>query len=79
MSTARKKDLEQFISECFNENYAALTNETGQSLSLKQQESALQQVIYYLYRLWDVAEKVTETEVKLILPNQKTKKNRKYN
>lgn len=79
MSAARKIELEEFIQECFSENYSSMVHETGQSLSLKQQEAALQQVLYYLYRMWDIAEKVTETEVKLVLPGQKTRKNRKYN
>lgn len=79
MSTARKIELEDFIQECFNENYSSMVHETGQNLSLKQQEAAIQQVLYYLYRMWDIAEKVTETEVKLVLSGQKTKKNRKYN
>ena len=79
MSAARKIELEQFLKECFSENYSSMVHETGQSLSLKQQEAALHQVLYYLYRMWDVAEKVSETEVKLVLPGQKTRKNRKFN
>lgn len=79
MSAARKIELEDFIHECFSENYTSLASETGKSLSLKQQEAAIQQVVYYLYRMWDIAEKVTETEVKLVLPGQRTRKNRKYN
>lgn len=79
MSAARKIELENFIKECFSENYSSMVHETGQNLSLKQQEAALQQVLYYLYRMWDVAEKVSETEVKLVLPGQKTRKNRKFN
>lgn len=79
MSAARKIELEDFIQQCFSENYSSMVHETGQNLSLKQQEAAIQQVIYYLYRMWDIAEKVTETEVKLVLSGQKTRKNRKYN
>ena len=79
MSAARKIDIEEFIHECFSENYTSLSSETGKSLSLKQQEAAIQQVVYYLYRMWDIAENVTETEVKLVLPGQRTRKNRKYN
>lgn len=79
MSAARKIEIEDFIHECFNDNYTSLSSETGKSLSLKQQEAAIQQIIYYLYRMWNIAENVTETEVKLILPGQRTRKNRKYN
>ncbi len=79
MSAARKIELEEFIQECFSENYSSMVHETGQSLSFKQQQAAIQQVLYYMYRMWDIAEKVTETEVKLVLPGQKTSKNRKYN
>jgi len=79
MSAARKIELEEFIHECFGENYISIASETGKSLSLKQQEAAIQQVVYYLYRMWDIADNVTETEVKLVLAGQKTRKNRKYN
>lgn len=79
MSAARKIEIEDFIHECFNDNYTSLSSETGKSLSLKQQEAAIQQIVYYLYRMWDIAENVTETEVKLVLPGQRTSKNRKYN
>jgi hypothetical protein len=65
-------DIEDRIREFFAENFETLRLEGGHSLAPEVKEAALQQVFLYWRKLKDVAEKVTDTEVKLNLPLQKT-------
>jgi hypothetical protein len=62
----------------FEVNYESLKLEGGHSISRDFKELAFQQVLLYWQKLRDVAENVTDTEVKLTLPNQKTPKQRDY-
>lgn len=71
-------DTEEFIREAFERNFERLRFESGHSLSTEVKEAALQQVLFYWRRLREVAERITETEVKLNLPGQKTPKGRKF-
>jgi hypothetical protein len=71
-------EVEEFIRQAFAENAELLRFEGGHSLAPAAQEAALQQVLLYWRKLRDVAEKVTETEVKLNLPAQTTPKGRKF-
>jgi hypothetical protein len=71
-------DTEEFIREAFDRNFDRLRFESGHSLSPEVKEAALQQVLFYWRRLREVAERITETEVKLNLPGQKTPKGRKF-
>lgn len=67
-----QNDIESKIEEFFEENFEALRMESGHSLSPEAKIAALQQVQLYWQRLRHVAEKVTDTEVKLNLPEQQT-------
>lgn len=72
-STVKEK-----IREFFEQNYAAMQLETGYGLAEDVRQEALQQVLMYFTKLRDVAEKVTETEVKLTLPDQRTPARRRF-
>jgi len=71
-------EIEQQIDRLFNENYELMRLEGGHALSADVKRAALLQVIYYWRKMRDVAENVTETEVKLNLPEQITPQGRKY-
>ena len=66
------------IKERFEENYELLRLEGGHSMTENIKELALNQVIYYYKKMKEVATRVTDTEVKLTLPNQKTSKGREF-
>lgn len=66
------KDIENKIAEFFEENYEMLRMEGGHSLTEAVLEAAKLQVIMYWRKLSGIANKVTQTEVKLNLPNQYT-------
>jgi len=65
-------EIENKIAEFFEENYEMLRMEGGHSLTEAVRETAKQQVIMYWRKLSEIANKVTQTEVKLNLPNQVT-------
>lgn len=71
-------EIEALLRKMFDENYATLKLESGHAISPYIREIAFQQVLRYWQRLRDVAERVTDTEVRLTLPEQKTPKGRKY-
>jgi hypothetical protein len=66
------------IKEYFEENYELLRLEGGHAVTEDIKQLALTQVLYYYSKLKEVANKVTDTEVKLTLPNQKTLKGRNF-
>lgn len=66
------------IQEIFNENYEVMQITSGSYLSENIKRIALLQVIYYYKRLKEIAQKVTHTEVKLTLPDQKTINGRNF-
>jgi hypothetical protein len=70
--------IEEFIMEAFNENFEDIRRNTGHAISPHLRELALNQVLLYWRKMKEIAEKITETEVKLNLPNQKTPKGRKF-
>lgn len=70
--------IEKFIRESFEENYERLRLETGSSVTPDVKEAALQQVLFYYAKMRDVAETVTETEVRLTLPEQTSPEGRRY-
>ena len=72
------QEIEAFIREMFEENYELLQAEGGHSLTQDAKNAALQQVLFYWRKMRDVAENVTDTEVKLNLPEQITPNGRKY-
>lgn len=63
-------EIEEFIREAFEENYEALRLETARSLSPAGRQAALRQALLYWRKMREVAERVTDTEVRLTLPNQ---------
>ncbi|WP_169737909.1 PD-(D/E)XK nuclease family protein [Alkalihalobacterium bogoriense] len=73
-----KNEMLQFIEEAFDENYELLRLEGGHSLSPHVKKLALEQVKNYWKKLHDLAENVTDTEVRLTLPQQKTPKGKSY-
>jgi len=72
------KGIEEFIVNEFNRNYELLRLEGGHNLAPEAKKLALQQVKMYYRRLHDLAETVTDTEVKLTLPEQVTPNGNKF-
>ncbi len=68
----------KFIEEAFEENYELLRLEGGHSLSPHVKKVALEQVKQYWKKLRKLAENVSDTEVRLTLPQQKTPKGKFY-
>jgi hypothetical protein len=71
-------DIEQRIKEWFETNYERIKADTGHALTLDIRKTALEQVLIYWRKLRATAEAVTETEVRLNLPNQHTPKPRTF-
>ena len=69
---------EEKLAELFERNYDALRLEGGHQLAPEPKNAALQQVLLYWRKLKTLAEKVTETEVRLTLPKQTTKQGRTF-
>ena len=67
---ATNTEIETLLQQWFEDNFQALKLEGGHSLSPDVKASALNQVLFYWRKLRAVAEKVTDTEVKLNLPGQ---------
>lgn len=66
------------IREFFEENYELMRLEGGHAITEDIKREALTQVLYYFTKLKDVAMRVTDTEVKLTLPDQVTPKGRNF-
>lgn len=62
----------------FEDNFEELKYETGRSITPNMKELAWQQVRLYYEKMGEIAKKMTETEVKLILPEQVTPEGKKY-
>ena len=73
------KEMEERIVEMFEENYQSLRLAGGHALTENTKQLALNQVIAYYRKLRHIAEKITETEIKLTLPNQETPNKNKFN
>jgi hypothetical protein len=73
------QEIELFLKETFENNYRTLRLEGGHGLTPDIKDYAYQQVLRYWQKLKKVAENVSDTEVPLVLPNQRTPKNRHYN
>jgi hypothetical protein len=70
--------IEGKIREFFQRNLDDLQTEAGHALAPEVQRVALEQVRLYWRRLREIAEKVTDTEVKLSLPGQTTVQGRAF-
>lgn len=66
------------IKEYFDDNYELMRLEGGHALTQDVKQLALTQILYYYTKMHDVANRVTDTEVKLTLPDQKTPKGRNF-
>lgn len=73
-----RNDDERFLMEAFEANFERLREETGRALAPMIKESARQQVLLYYRRLHEVAARVEETEVRLVLPEQTSPAGRRY-
>jgi hypothetical protein len=69
---------EEQLREMFDRNFERLRLENGHSLAPDVRETAWEQVLAYWRKLRKIAEKITDTEVKLNLPNQKSPKKRNF-
>lgn len=74
--SAKSAITEEELRKMFDENFGRLRVESGHSLGREVQAAAWLQVSRYWHKLRNIAESVTDTEVKLSLPNQKTPKGR---
>lgn len=72
------EEVEDRIKETFEQNYEMLKLEGGHALTPDVTQSALTQVLYYYRKMRSVAERVTDTEVKLTLPDQLTPDGRRF-
>lgn len=73
-----EQEVEEFIREAFEENYELLRLESAYDVTPFVKNAAFQQVMMYWKKLRDVALSVTETEIKLTLPDQVTPEGHKY-
>jgi len=73
------QEIEERIKEMFEKNYQSLRLSGGHALTEDIKQLALSQVIAYYRKLRRIAEQVTETEVKLTLPNETTPNKNKFN
>ena len=71
-------EMEEFIIETYNSNYERLRLEGGHALSPEVKRQGLLQVIMYFKKLREIAESVTETEIKLTLPEQVSPEGNKF-
>ena len=79
MSTsAIEPAMEERIREFFERNLAELEADRGHALAPGVRRVALEQVKLYYRRLRDIADKVTDTEVRLGLPGQRTPAGRHF-
>ena len=73
------KEIEDELKIMFDINYESLKLQGGHSLTLEVREAAWHQVLFYFKKLKvQVAEKLTNTEVKLTLPEQETPAKRRF-
>ena len=72
------KEVEIRLREYFEENYELLQLEGGHALTDEGKQNAFNQILYYWRKLNHIAKQVTDTEVKLTLPEQVTPKGRKF-
>ena len=73
-----EEEILQQIKTAFAENYEILRLEGIHALTEDIKQLALDQVLFYYDKMRDVAERVTDTEVELTLPEQRTSDNRRF-
>lgn len=72
------QEVENRIKEIFEQNYEMLKLEGGHALTPDVTQAAMMQVLYYYRKMRSIAERVTDTEVKLTLPDQTTPDGRRF-
>jgi hypothetical protein len=72
------EEIEAWVEKTFEENYERLRLDGGHALTPYVRKMALEQIKGYYNKLRDVAENVTDTEVRLTLPEQHTPEGRKF-
>jgi hypothetical protein len=72
------QDIEKGIRASFELNYETLKLEGGHAITADAKQMALNQVLFYWRKLRQVAQRVTDTEVRLSLPERRTPKGRKF-
>lgn len=70
--------IENFIRDAYASNWELMRLETGAALSPEVKQAGLEQVLMYWRKLRDVAVKVTDTEVRLSLPQQDSPGGREF-
>ncbi len=70
--------MEQKMLEFFDRNYERLKLEGGHALTEDIKAQAKLQVVLYWRKLKDLADKISDAEVRIALPNQKTPKGRTF-
>ncbi len=78
MTTKTKNTIKDFIRKAFERNYERLKMESTHGLSPDVKRQALQQVLLYFQKMERVALTITDTEVKLTLPEQTTPNGNKF-
>ena len=73
-----QNEIEEKIKERFELNYEILKAEGGHALTNNVKEIALNQILFYYRKMRSVADRITETEVKLSLPDQFTPLGRRF-
>ena len=71
-------EIEEKIRERFEINYEILRAEGGHAFTNDVKQMALNQILYYYRKMRSVADSITETEVKLSLPDQFTAAGRRF-
>jgi hypothetical protein len=72
------QEIETFLRDSFEQNFELLKLDNGHSLTADVKELAWNQVLFYWRKLKDIASTVTETEVRLNLPNQESPGKHKF-
>jgi hypothetical protein len=70
--------IADYIRSAFERNFEQLKLESGHSLTEDVKETARWQVLLYWFKLKEIAARVTETEVRLNLPNQTSPRGRRF-
>ena len=78
MEQENSLDMELQLREWFDDNYEELRLVGGHALNTHVKEVAFQHVLQYWRKMWHIAHEVTETELTLMLPRQKTPSGREF-
>lgn len=71
-------EIEAFIRDALEQNFERLRLQSGHSLTADVKDTAYTQALLYWRKLKDIAIRITDTEVRLNLPGQKTPEGREF-